>query len=163
MNMSARLVISLVALLTALSLRAENDAAWKQLKLGMSAADAIAALGEPVQRSKGRGFETWTYDRGAEVLIFGDGAVVGWTIPSDLGNQPARSRDVWSERPKDGYLAALYAGLPAPVATVASAAVTASRNAPLVQIAPPAPAPVPAPRPTVPMRPGVKFLPYFGG
>jgi hypothetical protein len=77
---------------------------WNQLKVGMSAADAITLLGMPVLRIKGRGFETWTYDRGAELLVYG--LVVGWTIPAATNGVP-QSHDVWSSQPRGDYFATL--------------------------------------------------------
>jgi hypothetical protein len=58
----------------------------------------------PVLRIKGRGFETWTYDQGAELLVYG--LVVGWTIPATTGGEK-RGHDVWSAQPRGDYFATL--------------------------------------------------------
>jgi len=58
--------------------RAEDG--WSHLKLGMSTNDAVAALGQPLLRSEGRGFEVWTYDNRAEVVFYGQ--VIAWTAPA---------------------------------------------------------------------------------
>ncbi len=101
--MFANLRLSLFSLLLVGSLSAEA-LPWEQLKVGMTADQGITLLGDPMLRSKGRGFETWTYDDGAEVLVYG--LVVGWTAPvaSDL---PARSQDVWSNHPRGDYFTTL--------------------------------------------------------
>lgn len=101
--MPVALRLCLLSLVLAGSLSAEAPP-WEQLKVGMTADQVITLLGDPVLRSKGRGFETWTYDDGAEVLVYG--LVVGWTAPvaSDL---PARSHDVWSNHPRGDYFTTL--------------------------------------------------------
>jgi len=84
---------------------------WTKLKVGMSADEIVSLLGDPVLRSKGRGFETWTYEHGAEVLIYG--LVVGWTTPA-TATVLVRSQDVWSHRPGGEYLATLRAAVRPP-------------------------------------------------
>lgn len=81
---------------------------WSQLKIGMSADEALATLGPPLARSAGRGFQTWTYDKGGDVLIFG--TVVGWTAPVSA-KVAVRSKDVWSEN-RDGTYLTFYSLLP---------------------------------------------------
>ena len=81
---------------------AEN---WGQLKLGMSVEQTIAALGQPLLRTAGRGFETWTYDKGGDVLIYG--SLIGWTAPASTqvtATVAARSKDIWSENRNVPYL-----------------------------------------------------------
>jgi len=53
---------------------------WAQLKLGMTAEQAMAAVGVPLFRSEGRGFELWIYDSRAEVVMYG--GVIAWTAPA---------------------------------------------------------------------------------
>jgi len=84
---------------------------WAQLKLGMTADETVAALGEPLVRNSGRGFELWIYDRDAEVLFFGD--LIGWTTPS-AGPVSHRVADVWlANQGRDDFRTVL-ARLPAP-------------------------------------------------
>ena len=80
---------------------AEN---WGNLKLGMSVEETLAALGQPLMRTSGRGFETWTYDKGGDVLIFG--SLIGWTAPASA-RMAVRSKDIWSENRSLTYLTAL--------------------------------------------------------
>jgi hypothetical protein len=77
---------------------------WMHLKVGMSAEEIVSLLGDPVLRIKGRGFETWTYDHGAEVLVYG--LLVGWTAP-DSTSRSIRSQDVWASRPRGDYFGTL--------------------------------------------------------
>lgn len=88
---------------------------WAQLKLGMSAAHAATLLGDPLLRSVGHGFETWTYDDGAELVLHG--TVVGWTAPHSAG-LPKRSQDVWLSRPSGRHYATLHAVLTDPARPV---------------------------------------------
>lgn len=107
-----------VASFVILSSAPAAPAPWDQLKVGMSAEDAITLLGMPVLRIKGRGFETWTYDQGAELLVYG--LVVGWTIPAAT-NGATRGHDVWSAQPRGDYFATLRSAVirkPAPKAPV---------------------------------------------
>lgn len=81
---------------------------WTQLKLGMAAGEILALVGEPLFRSAGRGFETWTYDDGAEVLIYS--FVVGWTMPASA-RVAVRSQDVWRGQPRGDYYGTLRAAV----------------------------------------------------
>ncbi len=101
--MPVPLRLLLVSLLLVSSLSAE-PMPWTQLKIGMSADELVSVLGDPVFRRQGRGFETWTYDRGAEVLVYG--IVVGWTAPADPGLK-LRSQDVWANHPKGAFMPTL--------------------------------------------------------
>ena len=65
---------------------------WAQLKLGMTAEETVAALGEPLIRTVGRGFELWVYDDRAEVLFYGP--VIGWTTPG-VGPKAGEAHDIW--------------------------------------------------------------------
>ncbi|AOS45937.1 hypothetical protein Verru16b_03028 [Lacunisphaera limnophila] len=103
---------------------------WTGLKIGMSAEQTVTLLGSPLLRSRGHGFETWTYDAGAEVVIHGN--VVGWTGPATTGSA-ARSTDIWSQREPGRYYATLHTGLPAASpapAGVAPALIPSRRSAP---------------------------------
>lgn len=105
--MPAPLRFFLVSLLLVSSLSAE-PMPWTQLKIGMSADELVDVLGDPVFRRQGRGFETWTYDHGAEVLVYG--IVVGWTAPTVSGLN-IHSRDVWAEHPKGAFMPTLQTAL----------------------------------------------------
>ena len=61
----------------------------------------------------GKGFEIWSYDQGAEVLLGRTGTVIGWTMPATTGLPPS-SRDIWSKQPAGRYYATLYSVLPRP-------------------------------------------------
>jgi hypothetical protein len=94
-----------------------GDDAWSQLRLGMTPDETTARIGSPILRSSGRGFEVWTYDNGAEALLFG--SLIGWTA-SGPGAVAERSMDVWSANPSHDYaptFLALLPGAPAPVST----------------------------------------------
>ncbi len=84
---------SLAVLFVFLTGSARAASAWTHLKLGMTSDDAIAAVGEPLQRSAGQGFEIWIYDDCAELVFYGP--LVGWTAPR-TATAAARSVDVWS-------------------------------------------------------------------
>lgn len=84
---------------------------WTQLKVGLSAQRTASLLGEPVLRNHGHGFETWTYDHGAEVIIYAGAALVGWTAPAGLA-LPVRSQDAWSNHPAGDYYATMHSILP---------------------------------------------------
>jgi hypothetical protein len=86
-----RRALTCLGLLLALNQVRANDG-WALLKLGMSGSEVAAALGSPLICSKGRGFERWTYDNGAEVLIHG--WLIGWTVPG-VANVAKRSNDIW--------------------------------------------------------------------
>jgi hypothetical protein len=59
----------------------------------MSRADTATALGDPLLRNIGRGFEVWLYDGGAEVLCF-QGMVVAWTAPEGVQSSDGRQLDL---------------------------------------------------------------------
>lgn len=103
---------SLTGLCLLLSLhQVRADGEWSLLKLGMSGSDVAAVLGRPLLCSKGRGFERWTYDNGAEVLLHG--LLIGWTAPG-LADVGKRSSDVWQTGNADTVAAAVALhGLPA--------------------------------------------------
>ncbi len=103
-------LLLLTALLAGPLSAAPKKKLWGELKVGTSARQAVTLLGEPLARRRGKGFETWTYDQGAEVLLYRGAAVIGWTAPASA-NLPARSGDVWSLQPDDEYYATLYSVL----------------------------------------------------
>ena len=72
---------------------ARDPDGWNQLKLGMTSPEALEALGDPLLKSVGRGFELWIYDRHAEVLFYG-GVGIGWTTPKSQ-KTGKRVADVW--------------------------------------------------------------------
>lgn len=106
--------LSVLFVLLAGSARAAS--AWAQLKLGMTAEQAVAIVGEPLQRSAGQGFEIWTYDDRAELLFYGP--LVGWSAPRSA-DMVTRSVDVWSA---PAAATAQPQILPRPVATMKSGA-----------------------------------------
>ena len=79
---------------------------WGKLKIGMSAEEAVALLGRPFCRSEGHGYQRWVYDQGAEVLLHGGIAVIGWSVPLPL-RAAVRNLDIWSDRASGDYYAAL--------------------------------------------------------
>lgn len=105
--MPVSLRLTIVSLLLVSSLSAE-PMPWSQLKIGMSADELVSVLGDPVFRRQGRGFETWTYDEGAEVLVYG--IVVGWTTPGAHGLK-IHSRDVWADHPKGAFMPTVQTAL----------------------------------------------------
>ncbi|HEY4302488.1 MAG TPA: hypothetical protein VGM73_16570 [Candidatus Didemnitutus sp.] len=62
------------------TLRADSSPGWSAIKRGMTPAATFAALGKPLVRTAGRGFELWIYDHNSEVLFF-RGPVIAWTAP----------------------------------------------------------------------------------
>lgn len=100
-------VLASLVLLGPAAIRAEAD--WSQLRIGLTADETIAALGRPMLRTTGRGFETWTYDNGAEVLLYD--SVVGWTKPAGLAAAD-RSDDVWRGVSPRSYFPTFAALLP---------------------------------------------------
>lgn len=100
---------------------------WARLKLGMSAEQTVVLLGSPILRTRGHGFETWTYDHGAEVLIHG--TVVGWTAPASA-RLLVRTQDVWQSRRIGEHYATLQSGLPAASRKPAAVTVPVVRRKP---------------------------------
>jgi hypothetical protein len=70
---------------------------WAQLKIGMTADEAAEALGNPLLKTAGSGFELWIYDNNAEAVFYG-GPLVGWTTPSK-GKTAGHAVDVWQRKP----------------------------------------------------------------
>ncbi|MEO7413143.1 MAG: hypothetical protein ABIZ81_07285 [Opitutaceae bacterium] len=92
------LAITLLVLFPLPGAAVEN---WGQLKLGMTVEETLAALGQPLIRTRGRGFETWTYDKGGDVLMYG--SLIGWTAPLSAIVE-VRSKDIWRENRNGPYL-----------------------------------------------------------
>jgi hypothetical protein len=67
---------------------------WTQIKAGVTPEQTTAALGQPLIRTYGRGFEVWIYDSRGEV-VFGGGPALGWTSP--VRNPESESRPVESD------------------------------------------------------------------
>lgn len=88
---------------------ARGGDAWAQLRLGMTADEAVAVLGSPLIRTAGHGFELWTYDNGAEALLFG--SLIGWTV-SGAANVADRSCDIWRVHRPDARSANFLDALP---------------------------------------------------
>ena len=87
---------SLLPLLGALMCTAPVGVAkegWEQMKAGMNPVDTTSALGAPLFKNRGRGFELWIYDSGAEVVCF-RGLVVAWTTPGRIGGEEGRQLDL---------------------------------------------------------------------
>jgi hypothetical protein len=68
-----------------------GEADWSRLKLGLTQEQTTEALGKPLIRTYGRGFEVWIYDSHGEVLFAG-GPATGWTRP--VPNPESASRPV---------------------------------------------------------------------
>jgi hypothetical protein len=110
MSTILRLLLLTALLAGPLAAAPKQPKQWGQLKVGTTARQAVTLLGEPLSRRHGKGFETWIYDQGAEVLLYRGSAVIGWTAPASA-NLAARSSDVWSLQPDDEYYATLYSVL----------------------------------------------------
>jgi hypothetical protein len=72
--------------------------AWGEMRSGMSRADAADAIGQPAIIGIGRGFETWSFEHGGEVLLY-RGSVLYWTVPK-VGAELAPLKK--SDRPAPG-------------------------------------------------------------
>lgn len=69
---------------------------WSRIKAGLTVEEAENALGQPLIRTYGRGFQVWIYDGRGEV-IFGEGpGALGWSIPAPTAESLTRpvERDV---------------------------------------------------------------------
>ncbi|MCX6953587.1 MAG: hypothetical protein NTV51_15660 [Verrucomicrobia bacterium] len=85
---------------------------WAQLKLGMTAEQTLAALGDPILKTTGNGFEVWIYNHGSEVVLYG--SLIGWTAPA-AAKLPERSTDIWSDDDSGETFPTFLALLPKPV------------------------------------------------
>jgi hypothetical protein len=59
---------------------AEPNSGWGKLCSGMSQREIATVLGQPLLRTRSRGFEVWIYNSGGEVLFF-RGPLFAWTAP----------------------------------------------------------------------------------
>jgi len=84
---------------------------WARLKLGMDPEEARAAIGAPLFRTAGRGFELWIYDNHAEILFFG--TVIGWTSPGS-GAVAGAPHDIWRSNPQAVTYPTFLTALPPP-------------------------------------------------
>lgn len=69
---------------------------WSRLKAGISLEKTEEALGLPLIRTYGRGFQVWIYDGRGEV-VFADGpGALGWSLPAPTPESLSRpvERDV---------------------------------------------------------------------
>lgn len=82
-----RPVLALLACLLTASLSAAGD--WAQLKGGMTGAEAVKLLGEPLIRTAGRGFQVWIYDGRGEV-VFAGGPLKAWTAAKPTAESLSR-------------------------------------------------------------------------
>jgi hypothetical protein len=86
-----RLRFCTTVLLVCLSTPLFGAADWSRIKSGVTAAQATDALGKPLIRTYGRGFEVWIYDSCGEV-VFAGGPALGWSLP--VPNPESASRPV---------------------------------------------------------------------
>jgi len=93
MTRLTRCLLPLLALLAPALSRGAAD--WSRLKTGITPTEAAEAVGKPLIRTYGRGFQVWIYD-GAGEIIFGGGPVLGWSEPAPTAESLARpvERDV---------------------------------------------------------------------
>ncbi len=62
---------------------------WSKVKTGITPIQAAEALGQPLIRTYGRGFQVWIYDSHGEI-IFAGGPAMGWTQPLPNAESAAR-------------------------------------------------------------------------
>lgn len=86
-----QLRLGTIVLLVGLSSPLFGAADWSRIKTGITTAQATDALGKPLIRTYGRGFEVWIYDSCGEV-VFGGGPALGWSMP--VPNPESASRPV---------------------------------------------------------------------
>jgi hypothetical protein len=89
------LAVRAIVILLGLSTSAVMAADWTRIKAGVTQEQTTEALGTPLIRTYGRGFEVWIYDSQGEV-VFGGGPALGWTPPVPNPESSARpvERDV---------------------------------------------------------------------
>lgn len=90
-----RLRLGTALLLLGLAVPLFGAADWSRIKAGVTTAQTVEALGTPLIRTYGRGFEVWIYDSCGEV-VFGGGPALGWSVPVPNPESAARpvERDV---------------------------------------------------------------------
>lgn len=84
-----RSVLTVCALLLPLASQGAGD--WTKVKSGITPLEAAEALGQPLIRTHGRGFQVWIYDGQGEI-VFAGGPALGWTTP--LPNPESAARPV---------------------------------------------------------------------
>jgi hypothetical protein len=92
-----RFTLSLPFLLLAgLSFPSAGLADWTCLREGITLEETAEALGQPLIRTYGRGFEVWIYDSRGEVVFAGGERALGWSLPVPNPESSARpvERDV---------------------------------------------------------------------
>ncbi len=67
----------------------QGAADWAKMKTGITPTEAAEAVGKPLIRTYGRGFQVWIYD-GCGEIIFGGGPALGWTQPAPSQESLAR-------------------------------------------------------------------------
>ncbi|RXK56136.1 hypothetical protein ESB00_09755 [Oleiharenicola lentus] len=75
----------------------EGSAAdWSRLKAGLSVEETEAALGRPLIRTYGRGYQVWIYDGRGEVIFSEGPGAMGWSLPAPTPESLSRpvERDV---------------------------------------------------------------------
>lgn len=111
-----RLRLCSTLILVALATPLFGAADWSRIKAGVTPAQTTEALGAPLIRTYGRGFEVWIYDGSGEV-VFGGGPALGWSVAAPNPESASRpvERDVLIKpvvrRPKPRNVTPL---LPAP-------------------------------------------------
>ncbi|HEX2860750.1 MAG TPA: hypothetical protein VHN79_03880 [Lacunisphaera sp.] len=90
-----RFPLRVAVVLTCLPAVLASGADWTRIKDGVTPEQTTEALGKPLIRTYGRGFEVWIYDGRGEV-VFGGGPALGWTVPVPSAESLARpaERDV---------------------------------------------------------------------
>lgn len=79
MSRLTRCLLLLLGLMVPVLSRGAAD--WAKMKTGITPTQAAEALGQPLIRTYGRGFQVWIYDGFGEI-IFGGGPALGWTQSS---------------------------------------------------------------------------------
>jgi hypothetical protein len=90
--MCSKIIGALVAVALCTAARGAAEG-WSVIKSGMNRAEAASALGDPLFKNVGRGFEVWLYDGGAELLCY-RGLVVAWTAPFGVASSDGRQLDL---------------------------------------------------------------------
>lgn len=85
-----------ILFLAGLSLPLTGLADWTCLREGITVEETAEALGQPLIRTYGRGFEVWIYDSHGEVVFAGGDRALGWSLPVPNPESAARpvERDV---------------------------------------------------------------------
>lgn len=92
MSSHVRRLFSAGIFLLWLSAASAEEEGWRKVHVGMKTGEVVETVGEPLVTTKGRGFEVFIYDRGAEVVLF-RGLVVAWTPPPGSEDDAGRQID----------------------------------------------------------------------